>query len=145
MTAALRDDFRYLGLLEVRRQEPFLIHDNWRAGVGADHTATEQSRTRNVIRVAPEVAQLGSFPAYDKQSGTGTDSRPPLASASVGLAQTHVRQRSMQSFSDNALALQSHLVDSVRHFGIAAVPKIVHHEDSNPWQGLDRFARPFFN
>src|SRR5690242_9694276 len=75
--ASRLDCFGNLELLELRHGQAPTVQDHWLSGIAIDHATGVRPRPRHAIRMAPEISQLRSFAAHDKQCGTSAERCPP--------------------------------------------------------------------
>src|SRR5581483_3297402 len=65
-------------LFELCNSQPTVVHKHWLARVRIDHTTQVPARAWNPVSMAPEVAELGPFPADNKQRRSATQRKPAL-------------------------------------------------------------------
>src|SRR5882672_1200167 len=84
-------------LFELDRGQSAIVHNHWHSRVRVHDTTEIRPRTRYVVSVAPEVAQLGPLSSDDEQGGPPTQRQPSFPGTWRVLAQPKFAERCAQS------------------------------------------------
>src|SRR5689334_18403493 len=105
------------------------------ARVRVDDIPVEGAAAGNLVRMPPEVAQLGPFAGDNEDRRSRAKFRPPHSRRSLAVCQTKVAQCGFQAFTVDPSLAKSDLIDAGVTIGSNAVSNAVDDEDANTRNG----------